>query len=152
MSANLWRMCFSFITIVAHCTTSIGRLKLANNNVFGLQIGGEEIKNHHKNIVGPFGHPRIEMQEVVKCSARASCTYSIMVMFINVRKTFLMKTNTDGKFTLGRNQITNLCNQINSNILSGKKPLITKNSIQMFFGYHGPLGMRLRRQKIIRWN
>jgi hypothetical protein len=30
--------------------------------------------------------------------------------------------------------------------------LITKNSIQMFFGYHGPLGMRLRRQKIIRWN
>jgi hypothetical protein len=86
-----------------------------------LQIGGEEINNHCKNIVGPFGHLGIEMQEVVKCSARASCTYSIMVMFINVGKTFLMKTNIDGKLTLGHNQIANLCNQINSNVLSGKK-------------------------------
>ncbi len=97
------------------------RFKVANNNVFGLQIGGEEINNHCKNIVGPFGHLGIEMQEVVKCSARASCTYSIMVMFINVGKTFLMKTNIDGKLTLGHNQIANLCNQINSNVLSGKK-------------------------------
>jgi hypothetical protein len=145
-------MCFNFIAIVAHCTTSIVRFKLANNNVFGLQIGGEKINNHHKNIVGPFGHLGIEMQEVVKHLARASCTYSIMVMFINVGRTFLMKTNIDGKLTLGHNQIANLCNQINSNVLSGKKPLITKNSTQTFFGYHGPLGMRLRRQKILKWN
>lgn len=98
-------MCFSFIAIVAHCSTCIVRLKLANNNVFGLQIGGEEINNHYKNIVGAFGHLGIEIQEVVKRSARASCTYSIMVMFINVGRIFLMKTNIDGKLTLGHNQI-----------------------------------------------
>ncbi len=41
-------------------TTCIIGLKQANGDVLGLLIGGEEINNCHKNIVGPFGHPWIE--------------------------------------------------------------------------------------------
>jgi hypothetical protein len=41
-------------------TTHIISLKQANGDVLELLIGEEEINNHRKNIVGPFGHPQIE--------------------------------------------------------------------------------------------
>jgi hypothetical protein len=51
----------------------------------------------------------------------------VNVMFINVKKTYLVKTYMDKKLTFGHNEKTNLWNQINSIVLSGKKPLIMNN-------------------------
>jgi hypothetical protein len=52
-------------------TAHIIGLKQANDDVLGVLIGGKEINNHRKNIVGLFGHPHIESVGI--CQAFNQC-------------------------------------------------------------------------------
>ncbi len=78
-----------------------------------------------------FNIQRLKVHVVDKNLAKANCTYTIKVCFINVNKTFSIKTFLHGKFTLGHNQRTNMWNQTISLVFSDKIFLMTNNMISL---------------------
>jgi hypothetical protein len=84
-------------------TAHIVGLKQANGDVLGLLIGGNEINNHRKNIVGPFGHPQIE--SAGRCQIFNQCKLHIFGhgCVTNARKISLLNTFFNGRFTFGHN-------------------------------------------------
>lgn len=102
-----------------------------------------------KTSCGPLDICKLIVQVVVKHFAWGSCTNLVNVIFINVKKTYLVKTSMDKKLTFGHNERANLWNQIDSIFLSGKKPLIMNNITfcKNLFCIHDLLGEGLGRKK-----
>ncbi len=97
----------------------------------GSQLVDKKLTTIAKTLWAPFNIQRLKVHVVDKNLAKANCTYTIKVYFINVKRTFSIKTFLHGKFTLGHNQRTNMWNQTFSLVLNDKIPLVTNNMISL---------------------
>ncbi len=124
MSEDLSRICFNFIAMVAPL------ISWASNNptvmCFCSQLAKRKFTTTTKTSWLPFDIQRSKVHVVVMHSTKASYTYFLKVLLNNVGRMSSMKTFLDGKFTLRHNRRANLCIQMDSTIVNGKKNLDDK--------------------------
>ncbi len=103
----------------------------ASNNptvmCFCSQLAKRKFTTTTKTSWPPFDIQRSKVHVVVMHFTKASYTYFLKVLLNNVGRMSSMKTFLDGKFTLRHNRRANLCNQMDSTILNGKKTLMTND-------------------------
>jgi len=133
-------------------TICIMGFKQPNSDMFRLLVGVEKIHNHCKNVMGPCWHPKIESA----CGYQTFCQGRMHLfswgLIHQCRMNFISENLLGWKVTFKHNWRANLRNQIDSIILSGKKPLTTLCPLKTDFLFHGLLKMGLQRKKIKDWN
>jgi hypothetical protein len=125
--------------------------KQPNSDMFQLLVGVEKIHNHCKNVMGPCWHPKIENACDYQEFFQGRMHLFFWGLIHQCKMNFIGENLLGWKVTFKHNWRANLRNQINSIILSGKKPLTTLCPPRTDFLFHGLLKMGLKRKKIKDW-